>query len=277
MSSHAIYCLEQVDIVENASDMSKIGGVMDHKSLKEGWGKVLAFIDERTKVMPRGAKADYLNFIAFYIGVHRKSVDRWIEAGLPSTIMNDAQSVARIAKLYEFVALAENGDKYLASALGGALELKSSDFGALENYRGSFALFRRGKDGFIKGDLEISNSSLDPWMHFHRAVQDGVEYKHRGPVYHVNGRIYMVGIGVSNKDKYFRPMIFRTTDKPHSSVTFGIVLTERSSNYNPLSAKVALVSKEDSRIDDKDFLDELWSRLIIDSDTNVIYGDSPPL
>ncbi|MDP3198022.1 hypothetical protein [Tabrizicola sp.] len=113
-------------------------------------------------------------------------------------------------------------------------------------------------------------------MHYHRSTQDDIDYHHQGPIYHVNGRIYMLGVGSNDREKYFRPMIFKARDLPEKSVTFGIVLTELADSYIPLSAKVALVSEKDVRLADlskkEGFLADLADRLRIDSETNVIYG-----
>lgn len=86
----------------------------------------------------------------------------------------------------------------------------------------------------------------------------------------------MLGVGSNDREKYFRPMIFKARDLPEKSVTFGIVLTELADSYIPLSAKVALVSEKDVRLADlskkEGFLADLADRLRIDSETNVIYG-----
>ncbi|SPF78150.1 hypothetical protein [Pseudoprimorskyibacter insulae] len=118
----------------------------------------------------------------------------------------------------------------------------------------------------------ISNDGDEPWMHYHVSMQDGVEYSHKGPIYIAHGSIYMVGIGATRSEKYFRPMIFKAVYNPKESVTFGILLTELADTFLPLSAKVALVSNDDPRVRDKEFLKELEKRLSIDSVDNVIYG-----
>lgn len=238
------------------------------------WGKIVDFVNLRTAEMPVGDKKEYLDFIAFYIGTSRKSVDRWLQGELPKTVSKNAATVAAVRRLYGYVSKSENGNWRLAEALGGALELKNSDFGHLLNYEGEFSIFRKGKTELIEGRLHITNANGDePWMHYHKSVQDKIPYAHEGPVYHYNGRIYMLGIGATNMEKYFRPMIFKVQDHPHTSVTFGILLTELSESYKPLSAKVALVSRSDPRVDDEEFRSVLEQRLKIDSETNVIYGE----
>lgn len=83
----------------------------------------------------------------------------------------------------------------------------------------------------------------------------------------------MLGVGTNDMKRFFRPMIFKVQDHPQTSVTFGILLTELASTHKPLSAKVALVSRQDPRVDDQDFRTVLSERLKIESDTNVIYGE----
>lgn len=242
--------------------------------LAMAWERIVDFVKSRTDHMPRGDKKEYIDFIAFYIGTSRKSVDRWLVGGLPSTVTKNEAAVAAIRRLYNYVSKSENGNWRLAEAIGGALSLKNSDFGSLLNYEGEFSIFRKGKTELIEGRLHITNADGDePWMHYHKSTQDDVTYSHQGPVYHFNGRIYILGVGTNDMEKYFRPMIFKVQDHPHTSVTFGILLTELSGSYKPLSAKVALVSRQDPRVDDQDFQDILSERLKIDSDTNVIYGE----
>ena len=268
-----ISCRETKIFVLNRSELS--GGYMvSEEFLRAAWESVVRFVKVRTDAMPREARKEYLDFIAFYIGTSRKSSDRWLDEGLPATVFKNEAAVSAILRLYGYVSKSEKGNWRLAEAIGGALELKGPDFGSLLNYEGEFKIFRKGKQELITGDLEITNANgVDPWMHYHTSKQDGIEYSHQGPVYHFNGRIYMLGEGTTNMEKYFRPMIFKGQDNPHTSVTFGILLTELSGSYMPLSAKVALVSKKDSRLEDEEFRQALSDRLKIDSDTNVIYGE----
>lgn len=246
---------------------------MTISELKENWLKTVSFINARTVNASPSERKEYLDFLAIFIGVNRKTLDRWIEGNLPNTIGRNATHVENIGKLYKLATQSEQGNWQLAAALGQALELRNQEFGILENYRGKYRAFRIGKAGLISGLVEITNrNGAEPWMHYHTSTQDGVQYDHQGPVYHVNGRIYVVGIGAGQTDKYFRPMIFKAKDKPHQSVTFGIVLTELAHEYTPLAAKVALVSEQDGRLEEGGFLRDLEERLKIDSEVNVIYG-----
>lgn len=246
---------------------------MTLSELRENWLKVVSFINERTRNASASERKEYLDFIAIFIGLHRKTLDRWIDSGLPNTISRNSDHVGNIRKLYKLTTQAEQGNWQLAAALGQALELRNEEFGILENYRGKFHAFRIGKNGLISGIVEINDGNgAEPWMHYHTSTQDDVQYNHQGPVYHVNGRMYVVGIGAGQTDKYFRPMIFKVKDKPHQSVTFGILLTELAHEYTPLAAKVALVSEQDERLHQKGFLKNLEERLKINSEVNVIYG-----
>ncbi|WP_375230033.1 hypothetical protein [Roseobacter sp. S98] len=248
--------------------------MVDEEFLSEAWYKICEFVKYRTSEMSASDTKEYLDFLAFYIGTSRKSIDRWIENGLPRTVFKNSASSSAIRRLYSYVSKSENGNWRLAEAIGGALQLKNSDFGHLLNYEGDFSIFRKGKTELIEGRMTITNANGDePWMHYHESLQDGVLYRHQGPIYHYNGRIYMLGVGVTDIEKYFRPMIFKVQDHPHTSVTFGILLTELSESYKPLSAKVALVSRKDRRVDDPEFREVLDQRLKIESDTNVIYGE----
>ncbi len=240
--------------------------------IKTSWNEIIGFVQARTRHMSPSARAEYLDFLAFYVGTSRKSIDRWIANGLPSTIKKNVIGTEAIRKLHTYVSRSESGNWRVAEALGGALEMRKQAFGPLEDYRGDYFLYRRGKEGLIEGNIVISNDNDGPWMHYHSSNQNGIEYEHKGPIYLAHGSIYMVGIGATRAEKYFRPMIFKAVDNPRVSVTFGILLTELADTYLPLSAKVALVSSDDPRVGASDFLDELERRLSIDSKDNVIYG-----
>lgn len=243
------------------------------EELERKWEKIIAFIQARTQNISASERKEYLDFLALFIGTSRKSLDRWLADGVPNTIRKNQTYIDNVDKLYKFATQSEQGNWQLAEALGRALELRHHDFGFMENYKGTFKVFRIGRDGLIAGTIKITNhDGSEPWMHYHTSTQDAVEYEHQGPIYHVNGRLYAVGIGASQADKYFRPMIFKTRDRPHQSVTFGILLTELALEYTPLAAKVALVSEQDDRLHEEEFLRNLEERLKINSEVNVIYG-----
>ena len=244
----------------------------EFEDLKAAWRVVAKFIQTKTQGMTQSVRTEYLDFIAVYIGVSRKSVDRWVEGELPGTLKKNEVGAAAVRKLHRFVSQSESGNWRVAEAIGGALELRNEAFGPLEVYRGRYRVFRRGKQGLIDGQIFITNSNDEPWMHYHTSVQDGIEYSHKGPIYLVHGSIYMVGVGATKAEKYFRSMIFKAADSPKTSVTFGILLTELADTFLPLAAKVALVSEDDPRIGEPEFLEELKQRLSIDSKDNVIYG-----
>ena len=251
---------------------------MDEDLVATAWRDIVAFLNSETEMMGRTQRSEYLDFVAITFGTERRNLDNWMRGSLPKAVLQGSdkrlKDREKVLGLHKMLSKYGFGSWRLASAIGVSLELSNETFHSLERYKGDYKQFRLGYDGLIIGNVKIDNDEgHSPWTYYHSGTDDidgrEMSFEHQGPIYCVDGRIYVAGIGSNDTECYFRTMICRTVFKPKAATTFGIILTETAETYRPISSKVAWVSVDDPRLEKEDFLNELTDRLRIESDINV--------
>lgn len=114
-----------------------------------------------------------------------------------------------------------------------------------ERYVGRYVCYRKSDapDKLVRGYIKIVQN--DGQYHFeHRSEQRigarKISFRHRGPVFVLSNRIYLLGIGNDEPASYVRPIILKAVDDPKKQELIGIVLTETTDNV-PLASKTVLV------------------------------------
>ena len=250
------------------------------------WGKVSAVsievwkrFQERLNVKGVGTqqRAVWIQDLATHIGVTPRTIRNWLTDHSPLT-GTSAYHLPAISRFLSKTFGPSTPFGQISAGVYAAMDIEH-DYRTLSEIKGSYKTYRLGIDEkFIEGECEIffdiaSNCWLNKQMSvqtFNSGMSSGTEeFTHTGPTFLVNNRLYLIGCGINRQARYIRNIILRIPDTIRYRPAYGIILTEQHPTHRPMASTIAFVSEGNSRRDDPEFLEEIYSALALPTNGSV--------
>jgi hypothetical protein len=163
----------------------------------------------------------------------------------PTEILSTHESTkSEFKRVYKLLSAQKDPDQVLYLAIARALDLPLPN--SANRYIGNYKCFRKSdiKGDLITGSIKILKNlnGQNSFEHFSTQPigQRKRTFNHRGPVFLLSNRVYLVGLGSEEPSPYVRPIILNAVDDPTKRELLGMLFTETVNNI-PFASLTVLI------------------------------------